>query len=470
MVWYEADEFCFEKGTYLPGQFYGDPREKWPPLLRTGDVHPIMKGCDKCNPVTGKCADKCIVSCPAGSISTNGIESGIPHTCKRKAKRDEETYSDRRCEQIGVNKGKCLKSREGANPCCWMPDASSDNPGQCVAWNSPDLKTLPNACAALHRDTWDEMPFCTKTCTNDFSHVMNIEYGVIARDACSKCLPTKDGDGSCEGCVLMCLKGYEHAGGGPEGPRSCSDRDLKMKQAPYCVKIVPQDLCPDIVGTTLEATGDCKGTNKCVGGATDCPCEVNCAKGFVADPKGGFPQGEKKCLLKPNPDLNRVVNCERQDGEYVCLNSYEEVDEASGNPRSVPCCYRSDAFSSGLIFGLGATYCAAKGSEKITADKPYDGCAKMDVAVWQDLPTCVPFCYNIFKDISTIKKDTISKCEECAVGGPCECEAYCADGKKRIPTGPEEGSKKCIATGDPLLPRFEDPPQCEAAQFLDAFP
>lgn len=363
----------------------------------------------------------------------------------------------------------CLNAKENDTPCCWRASGlrkDRDEP-KCAARGSADIQEMPQ-CAVLKEEKWDEMPNCVRACTNIFNLASRTNPGSIVYDAnkCNSCLKGqkhKDKGGECD-CTVKCADGYERIGGGQQdgklARRFCPVADEKlarrnpymMEEPPLCRKNETAPLCSDINDPRLYP----EHCNNCQAGES-CSCKVHCAEGFHFDDSGPS-QGEKKCLWVKNKALQHA-SCDGAKTAVDCLNrKHYALNSEKDNS---PCCYRASGFMVGTD---KESVCRNEGTDKISVLTPPDKCASPKVAQFEEMPTCIAKCRNVFRGMRYIRQDNLDACDNCLPNKygqhDCFCKVQCAPGSKRLETGQEEGEKHCQSTSNELAPQFQEAPTC----------
>jgi len=320
------------------------------------------------------------------------------------------------------SEGDCLTSEQAGVSCCWM-----ENEGTCGAQGTRDILNVPNKCAPKTVGKWkdaDNPLVCSERCSHSFPSEEGYVYDVAACTSCT-------GGGSECGCTIHCdaEKGYERAGGAPEGPRACTESEPSFEAAPLCMKKPEAPTCPELQDAKYQVTG----CSHCKAGDESCSCDVDCAPGY------------KQKKAKDNPRC-ASVKAEDHSGGYKCEELYAD-DCKQSMEDGQPCCYRRWELNMFLR-------CLPKGDPRLETEP--DACAPTEVAQWEGLPECAPKCANIFDGAANVEhKD----CDDCILGEPCDCTVSCKDGTFPLTSG-TEGSKACVWNSDSGSAEFQAPPVC----------
>ncbi|CAJ1429309.1 unnamed protein product [Effrenium voratum] len=341
----------------------------------------------------------------------------------------------------------CLKGEDQTSKqaCCWRNSGFADG-NKCAAHGSDAITdaTRAHACAnrprILHAH-FEELPVCTKKCHDPFqaSWAEKLRGGVsLEASDCENCVP---GEQDCP-CKVVCAAGFIHVGGGREdhgAPRICDAVSKVFPLAPTCMPKpeTPKCAVPNSYGQLVQ------GCKACTPGQP-CSCSVSCDRGLDAS-SGTL--GAKACVQRP-AQLTPST-CTKLKTRESCLSGLQQQHGAAGQP----CCYRKAGFD-----GLGTGTCAMQGSEEIQL-KP-DACAVMEVAVFEELPVCVPICMNKFPRIARSYK--VEQCDHCLADTACDCKMTCQSGHYFV-GGEPEGSRSCTFDN----PYLASPPVCEPIEEVE---
>ncbi|CAK9073921.1 unnamed protein product [Durusdinium trenchii] len=337
--------------------------------------------------------------------------------------------------------GKDLTTQEA---CCWRAEGFTDGK-KCAARGSAVITNdhRVQACADRPKILWglyEDLPMCQEKCKNPYQATYKqMIYGGFGLKVtgCDDCVP---GEKDCN-CKVNCKQGYVHVGGGKEdkdGMRMCDAKTKSFPLAPTCMKKPSPPQCSD---PSEEDTLKVKGCRFCTPGEK-CDCKIECPYGSGHNSGS---TGNKECTAVP-ATLTEAT-CSEIKSKHSCLSSAES---------KMPCCYRQAGFGNPLHV------CAKQGSEDIQ-DAP-DKCARLEVAIFPDLPNCVPICLKSFHLQGRSYKT--ENCERCLADTPCDCKMTCRDnyeyvgGEQGCPVrnrvAAKEGSRGCTVSNTYLPP----PPVC----------